>query len=353
MWNNTKAKEILGIQYPILQGPFGGGISSAKLVAAVSNAGGLGGYGAYQLQPEEIVQVAAEIRSLTDRPFNFNLWVSDADDRAALPVSNDEFDDLKNRFRPFFEELKLPLPAEPPAPRLRKFEKQVEAILQVKPDVFSFIFGIPDESILQECRKQGILTSGSATTVDEALALEAAGVDLIVATGFEAGGHRPSFLQSAEDSLTGTFVLVQQIAQVVNTPIVAAGGIANAQGIKAAMTLGASAVQIGTAFLVCTETNINATHRQAILSPNSKYSTLTKAFTGRLARGTRSRISASTQGGSFLPMPLQGPFLSGLRAAAAAQGKMDMLTFWGGQIAPLVKEQSAAELMEELVAGMG
>lgn len=353
MWNNTKAKEILGIQYPILQGPFGGGISSAKLVAAVSNAGGLGGYGAYQLQPEEIVSVAAEIRSLTNRPFNLNLWVSDADDRAAEPIAEPEFEDLKTRFRPFFEELNLPLPSTPPAPRLRKFEKQVEAILQVKPAVFSFIFGIPDEAILKECRKQGILTSGSATTVDEALALEAAGVDLIVATGFEAGGHRPSFLQSAEDSLTGTFVLVQQIAQVVKTPIIAAGGIANAQGIKAALALGASAVQIGTAFLVCTETTINAAHRQAILSPHSKYSTLTKAFTGRLARGTRSRISVATQGESFLPMPLQGPFLSALRAAAVAQGKMDMLTFWGGQIAPLVKEKNAAELMQELVAGMG
>lgn len=353
MWYNTKAKELLGIPYPILQGPFGGGVSTAKLVAAVSNAGGLGGYGAYQLQPEEIVSVAAQIRSLTDKPFNLNLWVSDADDRAVEPISKSEFADLKNHFQPFFEELNLPIPIEPPAPRVRKFEKQVEAILQVKPAVFSFIFGIPDGAVLKECRKQGILTSGSATTVDEALALEAAGVDLIVATGFEAGGHRPSFLQSAEDSLTGTFVLVQQIAQVVKTPIIAAGGIANAQGIKAALTLGASAVQIGTAFLVCTETNLTAAHRQAILSPNSKYSTLTKAFTGRLARGTRSRISAATQGGSFLPMPLQGPFLSDLRAAAAAQGKADLLTFWGGQIAPLVKEQSAGELMQSLVGGMG
>ena len=213
------------------------------------------------------------------------------------------------------------------------------------------MFGNPSPVILAQCRKLGIVTIGAATTLDEAIALEAAEVDLIIASGFEAGGHRPSFLASAESSLTGTFALVQQIREKVKRPIVAAGGIATGRGVAAALALGADAVQIGTAFLACEESNALDIHRQMLFSDESKYSVLTRAFTGRLGRGLKSRISEDLTGkrDNLLPFPLQNQFMSSLRKAAIDQQKWDLVLFWGGQIAPILKHKKAAELMRAIV----
>jgi nitronate monooxygenase len=177
--------------------------------------------------------------------------------------------------------------------------------------VFSFVFGIPSAAILEECRKLNIKTVGAATTLDEALALEAAGVDMIIASGFEAGGHRPSFLAPAEESITGTFVLLQIIKEKVKTPVIAAGGIATGRGIAAALTLGADAVQVGTAFLACDESGALPIHRQMLFSNAAKYTTLSRAFTGRLGRGITSRIAKDLAGKEkqFLPFPLQTNFM--------------------------------------------
>src|SRR5882762_504617 len=191
MWYNTKVAKILGVQYPIFQGPFGGNLSSVKLTATVSNLGGVGGYGAYTLTPEEIVSLDEQLRKATDKPYNINLWVSDTD----VPPGNVTVANLeraRDLFRPYFEELGLALPDKPLA-FSSKFEDQVGAILHTRPSVFSFMFGIPSAAILAQCKKLGIVTIGTATTLNEAIALEAADVDLIVASGFEAGGHRPSF----------------------------------------------------------------------------------------------------------------------------------------------------------------
>jgi nitronate monooxygenase len=213
------------------------------------------------------------------------------------------------------------------------------------------MFGIPSPAILEQCRKLGIATIGAATTLDEAIALEAAEVDLIIASGFEAGGHRPSFLASSETSLTGTFVLLQQIKEKVRTPVIAAGGIATGKGIAAALALGADAVQIGTAFLACEESNALDIHREMLFSNASKYTVLTRAFTGRLGRGLKSKISEETykKEESFLPFPLQTQFMSSLRQAAIAQKKWELVLFWGGQIAPILKHKKAADLMNSLV----
>ncbi len=348
MWNNTKATERLGIQYPIIQGPFGGGASSAKLVSTVSNAGGLGSFGAYHLQPAEIEEIIAEIKKLTHKPFAINLWVSDVGINNKS-ISDEEYEKLKAAFKPFFDELKIPLPQKP-EPVTSKFEQQAETILRIKPPVFSFVFGIPSAEIVKECKKQKILTIGTATTLDEAMALENAHVDLIVATGFEAGGHRPSFLNSAEESLTGTLALIPQIADNTNTPIIAAGGIADARGIVAALTLGASAVQIGTAFLACDESNASPEHKQILFSRRARYSTLTRSFSGRLARGTAGKISAATKESQLAPFPLQREFMRPLQKAAIEQGRSDMLTFWGGQSAPVLKYKHAIDLFNSLVA---
>ena len=349
MWYHTTAAKILGIQYPILQGPFGGKLSSVELVATVSNAGGLGGYGAYTLSPDEIVQLDKQIKAATNKPYNINLWVTDSDAPTG-GIEDTSYEAAKQLFRPYFDELGIPFP-DKPAPFKPGFENQVEALLHLRPPVFSFVFGIPAADILEQCRKLGIVTIGAATTLDEGIALEAAGVDLIVASGFEAGGHRPSFLAASETSLTGTFVLVQQLREKIKTPIIAAGGIANGKGVAAAMALGASAAQIGTAFLACDESNAPAIHRGFLFSDGAKHTALTRAFTGRLGRGITNRILEDLQGKEkqFLPFPLQTQFMSSLRKAALDQQQWDMVFFWGGQIAPLLKHTKAKELMQAVV----
>jgi nitronate monooxygenase len=350
MWYNTPASALLGVEYPILQGPFGGNLSSVKLAALVSNMGGVGGYGAYTMTPDEIVRLNQELKQATDRPYNINLWVSNSD----VPrggVSDAELDRTKALFEPYFSELGLEMPGKPVSP-FSDFEDQVEALLYTRPPVFSFVFGIPSADILEQCRKKGIITAGGATTLDEALALEAAGVDLIVASGFEGGGHRPSFLAPAEASLTGTFVLVQQIRDSVRTPLIAAGGIATGKGIAAALALGADGVQIGTAFLACEESGAPAFHRELLFSDAAKYSALTRAFSGRLGRGLMTRVAQEVSGREkdLLPFPLQSRFMSSLRQAAVAREKWELILIWGGQIAPLLMHTKAADLMTALVA---
>jgi nitronate monooxygenase len=349
MWYKTKASSILEIKYPILQGPFGGNLSSVELVSAVSNAGGLGGYGAYTLSPEEIFQLDQKIKAATDKPYNINLWVSDSD-AVDGTISNEKFKKAQQLFKPYFDELGIPMP-EKPAPFQSRFENQVEVILRQKPKVFSFVFGIPNADILEQCRRSGIVTVGAATTLDEAIALESAGVNMIIASGFEAGGHRPSFLASAESSTTGTFVLLQLIKEKVKVSVIAAGGIGNGKGVAAALALGADAVQIGTAFLACAESNATEVHRHMLLSDAARHTTLSRAFTGRLGRGMTNRIAQDLvhQEKHFLPFPLQTQFMSPLRQASIDQQKWDMIFFWGGQIAPLLKHKSVKALMDSIL----
>lgn len=348
MWKQSLAAKKLGIQYPIFQGPFGGNLSSVKLVSTVSRMGGLGGYGAYTLSPQEMSDTIQQIKAATDKPFNINLWVSDSD--AADRITDEQFGNVQQLFKPYFDEVGAELPGKP-QPFQARFENQLEVILREKPPVFSFVFGIPSADILEQCRRLGIVTVGAATTLDEAIALDAAGVDMIIASGFEAGGHRPSFLSAAESSLTGTFVLVQLIKEKVKTPVIAAGGIANGKGIAAAFKLGADAVQIGTAFLATEESNAPAVHREMLFSDAAKATTLSRAFTGRLGRGIANRITHDTlhQEKNFLPFPMQSHFTSHLRKVAVEKQRWDLIYLWSGQIAPVLKHRSAATLMKSLI----
>ena len=202
---STQTLDLLKIKHPIIQGPFGGGLSTVEMVSTVSNLGGLGSFGVHYLEAEGILGVASEIREKTSNPFALNLWVSDHDPEAR-DYSTDAYDRAWRLFEPLYRELNLPKPEQPP--RFHpSFEEQVEAILEAQPDVFSFVFGIPPARVLADCKARGITTVGAATTLAEAQALEAADVDVILATGFEAGGHWPSFLDRAEDSLMGTMPL--------------------------------------------------------------------------------------------------------------------------------------------------
>lgn len=348
----TEATRRLGIDLPLVQGPFGGGLSTTRLAATVSNLGGLGSFGAHHLQPHELGGVASELRSLTARPFALNLWVSDHDPGGLTP-GRDDLDRMWRVLAPYFRELGVERP-EPPERFQPRFDEQVEALLEARPPVFSFIFGVPSTKILAECRRRGIVTSGAATTIAEARALDEAGVDLIVATGFEAGGHRPSFLARAEDSLMGTFALTPLVADRVKAPVIAAGGIADGRGVRAALTLGAQAAQLGTAFLACEESGTTDEHRALLFSERAEATALTRAFSGRLARGLRNRFvdELGPRAGELAPYPLTGWFVSRLRPAAVKAKRTDLVSLWGGQIAPNLRHRSASALMAALAGDL-
>src|SRR5215475_5822514 len=229
-WNKTRISSRLGIEYPIIQGPLGG-LRTQRLTAAVSNFGGLGSFGAHGLSPSASKDVIAEIRELTSKPFAINLWVS-MEDEGARTSGNEAFSRSLAPLADHIQALGGTLPTYKPYDPV-KFEDQARVLLDAKVPVFSFIVGVPPKEILDECRTQGILTIGTATTPDEAIVLEQAGVEVIAASGFEAGGHRGSFLRSSEESLTGTFSLVPQVVDVVSVPVVAAGGIGDARGVIA------------------------------------------------------------------------------------------------------------------------
>src|SRR3981189_2491648 len=223
-WNEDRLTAKLGIDYPVIQGPLGG-LSSQKLTAAVSNVGGLGSFGAHGLTPEAIKEAIAEIRSLTSKPFAMNLWVSMEDEGARISDEH-AFNRSLAPLATHITALRAPRPEYKPYSSMR-FEHQVRVLLDAKVPVFSFIFGIPPREVLEECRAKSIVKIGTRTTPEEAAAIEERGVHPTLASGFEAGGHRGSFLRAAEDSLTGTLSLVPQIAVMVDVPGIAAGGIAH------------------------------------------------------------------------------------------------------------------------------
>jgi nitronate monooxygenase len=347
-WNENRLTAKLGIDYPIIQGPLGG-LSSQRLTAAVSNFGGLGSFGALALAPEAIKDVIGVIRSLTSKPFAMNLWVSMEDD-GAKTSDESAFNRSLAPLAAHLAALGVPRPTYKPYLPIR-FEDQARVLLDEKVPVFSFIFGIPPKEILDECRAKHIVTIGTATTPEEGAALLEAGVDAIVASGFEAGGHRGSFLRAAEDSLTGTLSLVPQIVDKVNVPVIAAGGIADARGVIAALALGAEAVQMGTAFLACEESGASFLHREALRGEKAGHTALTKGFTGRLARGIHNRLleELNRPGTEILPYPLQRALVRNLAIPAEAAGRSELLPLWAGQSAHLSTCTGTSAFLHSLV----
>src|SRR6202030_3710092 len=347
-WNENRLTAKLGIDYPVIQGPLGG-LSSQKLTAAVSNFGGLGAFGAHSLAPEQIKDAIAEIRSLTSKPFAMNLWVSMADEGAG---TSDEaaFNRARAPIAVHLDALGAPRPKYKPYSPLR-FEDQARVLLDAKVPVFSFIFGIPPREVLEECRAKSIVTIGTATTPEEGAALQEAGVDAIVASGFEAGGHRGSFVRAAEDSLMGTLSLVPQIVDNVDVPVIAAGGIGDARGVVAALALGAEGVQMGTVFLACEESGASLLHRQALRGKKAGHTALTKGFTGRLARGIHNRLlqELNQEGTAVLPYPLQRSLVRNLAIPAEAAGRSDLLPLWAGQSANLSSCTDVSGFLTSLV----
>lgn len=346
----TEITRRVGIRHPVIQGPFGGGVSTPTLVAEVGKAGGLGSYGCYTNSADEITRIARDIRAISDKPFGLNLWVSNHD-RGVDPFPAEQFEAAWKIFAPLYSELGVDKPR--PAERFfHLFEAQVEAVIEAQPAVFSFIFGIPKPFILAECRRRGIVTMGAATTLAEAEALDQAGVDVILASGMESAGHRPSFLTRAEDSLIGTLPLTRQIASRIKRPIVASGGIGDRAGIDAVLQLGAEAAQLGTAFLACRESGAAPQHRELLLSAEARRTVLTRTLSGRLARGVPNRLveALAADADRLPPFPVTNWFSAHLRRAAATQGRTDFMALYGSQAAPLLKHRDVASLMADLTA---
>jgi nitronate monooxygenase len=349
MWRQNRLTDLLNIDTPIILGPFGSRMSSEDLVAIISEAGGLGIFGANGFSAEEIGQIAGRLKGKTAKPFGFNLWVPTADQPLYTAPG---FERARARLAPYFEELGLELP-ERPSQFAPIFEEQIEAVLEAEPALFTFVFGVPSPEILAKFRRRGIATAGTATTVDEAQILAEAGVDIVVATGFEAGGHRVSFLKPAEESLIGSIALIPQVVDRVKLPIIAAGGIGDGRGIAASMILGAEAVQIGTAFLACEESSVSAEYRTKLFSDEARQTQLTRAFTGRLARAIPNRLLAemANAAGDIAPYPVQSWLTGQMRAAERARGGTDLLSVWSGQAAPLMRQRSALACFNDLVDG--
>jgi nitronate monooxygenase len=347
-WTENRLTSRLGLQYPIIQGPLGG-LSSQRLTAAVSNYGGLGSFGAHGLKPEAIRNVIREIKVLTPKPFAMNLWVS-MEDEGAFSSTEEAFHRSLAPLAKHIEGVGGGKPSYRPYEPVR-FEDQVQVLLDEGIAAFSFIYGIPSKQILDKFRGQSIVLIGTATTVDEAIALEQAGVDAIAASGFEAGGHRGSFLHPPEDSLMGTMALVPQVVDAVRLPVVAAGGIGDARGIVAAFALGAEGVQMGTAFLACEESGANTLHRNALLSGQAKQTALTRGFTGRLARGIKNRLldELNQKDIEILPYPLQRALVRHLSIPAEKAGRPELLPLWAGQSANLSRCTDVRALLDTLV----
>ena len=351
MWKNTEVTRRLKLDAPIVQGPFGSGLSAVDLVVAVSEGGGLGSFGVHHLDGAGIRAIDAQIRARTQRAYALNLWIPlrDSDDPQ---LTDAQWIAACELLRPFFDELRVPMPARP-ARFGPHYQEQIETVLELQPPVFSFVFGVPAADVLERCRSAGIATLGAATTAAEAKLLADAGVDMIVATGLEAGGHRVSFLAEPEDCLTGTLALVPQVADTVKVPVIAAGGIADGRGVAAALKLGASAAQVGTAFLACEESNATPLHRSKLFSADARRTTLTRVFTGRLARSIHNGFIDALRNKEkvLAPYPVHAWLTAQLRSAALAQNRADMMSLWSGQGAPLLKHRRAGELLRSLIAG--
>jgi nitronate monooxygenase len=347
MWPDRRLLELLKIEHPIILAPMAGAMD-VELAAEVSAAGGLGSLPCAMLTPDMMRDQVARFRARTDKPVNINFFCHE------VPVlDNAREAGWRDRLKPYYQELGVDPSAPVPSSNRLPFDVVFcEAIEDLKPQVVSFHFGLPADNLLARAKAAGCLIISSATTVAEATWLERHGVDAVIAQGYEAGGHRGMFLTDNLATQIGTFALVPQIADAVKVPVIAAGGIGDARGIAAAFALGASGVQIGTAYLRCPEAKISALHRAALKSVDGEATALTNLMTGRPARGVTNRIMRELGPISTLApqFPLAAGALVPLRLKAEATGSGDFSPMWCGQAAALGRDLPARELTKKLAA---
>lgn len=339
-------KNFLGTDLPVIQAPMAG-VQGHALAIAVSNAGGLGSLPCAMLSLETMRAELLELTKKTTKPYNVNFFCHTPPEYDAMREAI-----WRQTLSPYFTEHGLNVQAISPGPGRSPFSAEAADVLEeFKPAVVSFHFGLPAPALLERVRSWGSKVISTATTVEEALWLEARGVDAIIAQGLEAGGHRGIFLSDDLNTQVGTFALVPQIVRAVKVPVIAAGGIANAQGVAAAMALGAAAVQIGTAYMLCPEATTAPLHRAALKSEAARVTALTNLFTGRPARGIVNRLMRELEPiNSVVPaFPLATSVIAPLRAKAESLGSGDFSPLWAGQNVSGCREISAAILTRELV----
>ena len=344
-WPDTRLLDLLGIELPIIQAPMAGSTGSAMAIA-VSNAGGLGSLPCATLSLEQIRTELQAFSQASSGPLNVNFFCHQ-------PPQPDPARDAawKQALKPYYEELDADFEAPTQVSNRAPFDDATCQLIEAfKPAVVSFHFGLPEASLLARVKATGAKVLSSATTVDEAIWLEQHGCDAIIAMGYEAGGHRGMFLSRDLNTQVGTLALVPQVVDAVSVPVIAAGGIGDHRGIVAALALGASAVQMGTAYLLCPEAKVSAAHRQALTTAKDSDTALTNLFTGRPARGISTRIMRELGPISDLApdFPLAGGALMPLRAISEPSGNSDFSNLWSGQAARLARALPAGELTRSL-----
>lgn len=345
----ARLQELLNIELPIIQAPMAG-VQGSALAIAVSNAGGLGSLPCAMLTHEALRQELAAIKAQTARPFNVNFFchtppVPDAQREAGW----------REALSPYYREFGIDPAGIPAGPGRSPFTAEAaELLAEFRPPVVSFHFGLPDDGLLARVRAWDARVLASATTVEEARWLAQRGVDAVIAQGVEAGGHRGMFLTEDLTTQIGTLALVRQIVKSIDLPVIAAGGIADAPGVAAAMALGAAGVQIGTAYLLCPEATTSAVHRHALKSEAARHTALTNVFTGRPARGIVNRVmrELGPMCAAAPAFPLATSAIAPLRAKAEAAGSGDFSPLWSGQDASGCREIDAASLTRELARGL-
>jgi nitronate monooxygenase len=339
-WPERRFLDLVGPDHPIIQAPMAGAGGVELCVAAIEG-GALGSLPCGMLSPEQVRVQVAEVRSRTNGPLNLNFFCH------KMPVDSDD-SAWRALLRPYYDEFGVE-PGTGGALRLPFDADMCAVVEELRPEVVSFHFGLPDPRLLDRVKVGGAVVIGNATTVEEARWLERRGADAIIAQGFEAGGHSGRFLGSDPAEALGLFALVPQIAEAVSVPVIAAGGIGDGRGIAAAFILGASAVQLGTAYLHTPETPISDRHRQDLKEGHTLFTNL---MTGGLARGLHGRLvdELGPVRAEAPPYPLASAALAPIRAAAEKRGEYGFGPMWAGQAAPLGQAIPAAELTRKLAA---
>ncbi|PIC66278.1 nitronate monooxygenase [Sporosarcina sp. P16a] len=345
MWNKNDVTKKLGITYPIIQAGMAGGTTTPELIAAVSNAGGLGTLGAGYMKAEDMREAIKRIKALTDQPFGVNLFIPET-----AEVSTDKIRKANELLRPYREELQI---AEPDVKQVssENFDKQVEVLIEEEITVCSFTFGVPSKENVRRLKEENIIVMGTATTVKEAIINEGYGVDMVVMQGSEAGGHRGTFSGSFGDSMIGTMSLIPQAVDHVQIPVIAAGGIMDGRGVLAALTLGAQAVQMGTAFVTAVESGAKTQHIDAILTSTEDQTVITSVFSGKPARGIQNDFIREIKPyEEDLPdYPIMNTLTAGIRSEAAKQNRPQWIHLWSGQSPRLSARRNAAALLSRIV----
>ncbi|MBT2679998.1 nitronate monooxygenase [Bacillus sp. ISL-35] len=347
----NEVTELLNIEHPIIQAPMAGGITTSQLISAVSNSGGLGMVGAGYMAPEALQEQIREIKQLTTKNFGINLFVPNE-----FHVTQDEIESAEKDLKPIRQALNLHEEHQVKIPEYshhaETFNDLIKIVIEEKVKVCSFTFGLPSKKVIGELKAHNIMLLGTVTTVREAIEAEKSGMDAVVVQGSEAGGHRGNFISDDKESLIGLMSLIPQVADHVRIPVIAAGGIMDGRGLMASICLGAKAVQMGTAFLTCTESGAHHLYKEAIMNAGEEEMVLTNAFSGKWARGIKNRFIEEMQGKgeAFPQFPVQNALTQPIRKAAASQKNRDFMSLWSGQSPRLAKKQTVEELMKCIIS---